>query len=116
LREYNSSVRAWLDYLNGREQFGHMLAERWPVLGGQFEDRTPDTRQVLLVANILIACDEQTESVRFSDAGQIPIAERLPSDPGSVNSLVRAEKRDQSAWDVVIQQDAENGHAAWRIR
>src|SRR5438445_5730986 len=56
-----------------------MLLQRWAMVRPQFQNRQPPARKVLLMAQILVANDEQMETRGFSFAEEVAAFQFAPA-------------------------------------
>ena len=56
-----------------------MRPKAWPLLPAENHDRESAARKILLIAHVLIGCEQYVEAVRFRPREQLAILERVPA-------------------------------------
>ena len=81
-----------------------MRADRWPLHGQEFDDRNAPLAQVLLIAYVSVACEEQVETGLLGEREQFPVVLFRPAHRQGEHQVVMAKRRAQSPRQVLIEE------------
>lgn len=85
-------IAAGRDRLDCREQIGNVVADRGPARGRKLDDGKLPSRQVLLVADVLVVRDQHRVAVCFGGPDQVAVTERCPAALRGMNRLMQSKQ------------------------
>ena len=89
-----------------RRNFLRVDFHDWPVVAGQFHDCNSTTGEILLVREVLIACEKDVEAGGFSGPKQFAIDRSIPTHCACGADQMPAEMAAQFPGHILVEQDA----------
>lgn len=81
-----------------------MPLQRGPVICAKFEDGDPQAAKPVLMADVLVRCDQNVESVPLGSPEELAVPQLMPTHLKGVPDFDASEIRPQTARDAVIKQ------------
>ncbi len=106
----NFDVASWNSTAHGGQDHGNRVLDAWPTCGEENDDRQRASRQVLLVLEVRVRCDEDLELGSLCSGDELAVLQTGPATLVGCFNEVTDQCSTQRGGRALVEQDLHSSH------